>query len=859
MKLNGQTQILSSSIPVDKLIAPLDSSVLLKGDKSWGKLNFNSLQNLPSIPPGVTDVITQYSANDSSDFASTNTTFSLKTSPVANRLRGVCYAFEQYVLVGNFGTIVFSNDEGDTWTKFDWSAFGYPTGLTSSNSIIGVTYGKGYLVICTDNGKVYYRTSKLKNYDSANGVTVSGWTESVLPNTNLTLECLTFANNKFLLGTDISTSVGGVFSSSDLINWDLANTEINIYGITYGKGKYIAVGGLNNTDNNSLNNILYSYDGINWNYPTKNTTAISDTGHDLRSCSYGGGYFFACGALGIYAKSSDGINWLYNYISDSSNYTSTTAGTSTGCGYLRNSIYVNNQFYICSYENSSNSNTGEIYSFNPKTNTFTVIDTTSSKRHWYIYNYENIILVVGETGLIKKLNLDITWYDNTIPTVSSNKKLWARSKLFLSDGSIVYSDNVLIQPYLDQIDVPDSAIYLTLSSDLQLLKNSKKYQVITTEINNNVSINLPNDAEIGKSFVIMFNNAAPTNFKLNIKYYDSTNTLVNLTSLTDSCTVEVFCTSINTNSVWATTYQDSIGIGKNTYYNSRGIGIGNGAYLNAGGIGIGSGASNNSEGIGIGSGAYGNNSGGIGIGNNSNNNWEDGIGIGNNSTTNKYGWGTIALGPDSSCRNQNEISSPSKIDSVRFSEFLIQKWGFNQLQSSTNFQLLEPYTAQFVKIPTSSIVKFRIQIVLVRQDGSGNGSDLGFSEELNGSVICGSNGVPRPLHGTYTSNANTFMATNTTSGTDYYCTNPSTYGGIPFVVPYSVEKYANTLGSEYPLIRNIEGDTVFGNQTSNLIDFKMDFTENKFNLYVRTPAYPILIAANGIFTCMGWGSNYNSL
>jgi hypothetical protein len=71
--------------------------------------------------------------------------------------------------------------------------------------------------------------------------------------------------------------------------------ENNLYGVTYGNGKYVAVGALGTT--------LSSADGTNWqgNYAPE--------GFALNAVCWGNGQFVAVGSNGVIMASADGINW----------------------------------------------------------------------------------------------------------------------------------------------------------------------------------------------------------------------------------------------------------------------------------------------------------------------------------------------------------------------------------------------------------------------------------------------------------------------------------------------------------------------------------------------------------------------
>ena len=86
--------------------------------------------------------------------------------------------------------------------------------------------------------------------------------------------------------------------SSDGVNWTAKQvTGMWLYGVAYGNGKYIAVGG-----NESISYICYSTDDVNWT--TKQVSC-----RYLYGATYGNGKYIVMGDGGYIAYSTDGINW----------------------------------------------------------------------------------------------------------------------------------------------------------------------------------------------------------------------------------------------------------------------------------------------------------------------------------------------------------------------------------------------------------------------------------------------------------------------------------------------------------------------------------------------------------------------
>lgn len=162
----------------------------------------------------------------------------------------------------------------------------------------GVCYGDvGLFVTVTDQGSNRVATSP----DGDN------WTErSVSLNKEWLSVC--FGMGMYVaLGMDWDFPDNNIMTSPDGINWTLRTTPAdNNYGtwsqIIYQAGKFVAVG---------ENKILISSNGINWSFATINTPGIN-----IHSVTYGAGKFVAIGIdynsgadLYYSLHSTDGINW----------------------------------------------------------------------------------------------------------------------------------------------------------------------------------------------------------------------------------------------------------------------------------------------------------------------------------------------------------------------------------------------------------------------------------------------------------------------------------------------------------------------------------------------------------------------
>lgn len=167
------------------------------------------------------------------------------------------------------------------------------------------------------------------------------------------LRGITYGDGKFIaVGVDKE-----IYYSEDGINWTIVNHGIEdiyyrdeLFGVTYGNRKFVAVG----------EHIIYhSDDGINWDYaPISKQDSFT-----LNKVVYGDGKFVAVGAStnsGIY-YSVDGIEWTKPTISEIGNYLNgVTYGKDTyvAVGLNGNIIYSYDgiEWLSSSYNDSANLN-----------------------------------------------------------------------------------------------------------------------------------------------------------------------------------------------------------------------------------------------------------------------------------------------------------------------------------------------------------------------------------------------------------------------------------------------------------------------------------------------------------------------
>lgn len=225
-------------------------------------------------------------------------TWTPRTNGAAYNLMDITWSGSQFVAVGHIGTILTSPD-AITWTP-------KMTGRTFA--LWGVAYGNGKYVITEDGGHALISTDG-NTWTLANGLLNSnGLTYTfALRNTGYSI-C--WSGSQFVIvsgvggyslplpamGCDMYTSVDGNIWYNNA-NTLFATPPINsqLWGITYGNGKYVAVGfgGM----------ILTSYNGTNWIVQTSGTI------NNLWNIAWSGTQFIAVGDSGTILTSPDGVAW----------------------------------------------------------------------------------------------------------------------------------------------------------------------------------------------------------------------------------------------------------------------------------------------------------------------------------------------------------------------------------------------------------------------------------------------------------------------------------------------------------------------------------------------------------------------
>jgi hypothetical protein len=205
------------------------------------------------------------------------TTLTPRSSGTTHSLTSIVYANNEFVAVGDSGTILTSLD-GLTWTIRNSNAL---CDLTS------VTYGNGQFMAIGNSGLVATGICFLISPD---GVI---WTTHTLEPFTYWITSVAYGSGKFVV-------VGGggtILTSSDAITWTRQNSTVNdwLNSVTYGNNQFVTVG-----DSGA---IITSPDATIWTLRNWSTTIF------LHSVIYGDGRFLTMGPTAGVLTSSNGTTW----------------------------------------------------------------------------------------------------------------------------------------------------------------------------------------------------------------------------------------------------------------------------------------------------------------------------------------------------------------------------------------------------------------------------------------------------------------------------------------------------------------------------------------------------------------------
>src|SRR6266705_2364443 len=196
--------------------------------------------------------------------SSDGTNWTHAAAGTTNSLNDVSYGNGQFAAVGANGTVVVSPN-GTDWTPRD-------SGM--SNLLTSVAYGNGQFVA------VGFSFNGLASADGTN------WTRIHLGAT-LSPSTISFAGEQFVL-----LDYGTILTSTSGSNWShhfSASPGTSYSGISYGNGRYVAVGSHGQVGGNG--NVAVSRDTLTW------TPLDIGQSNSLYAVAFGSGLFVAVGGL----------------------------------------------------------------------------------------------------------------------------------------------------------------------------------------------------------------------------------------------------------------------------------------------------------------------------------------------------------------------------------------------------------------------------------------------------------------------------------------------------------------------------------------------------------------------------------
>ena len=245
---------------------------------------------------------------------------------------------------------IFRSTDGINWVSNNL--------YTGYNNNRMVTYANGiWVTVVTDSGYYYYNgTDRIMISYSYDGI---NWNSSEPLNYFNHGYCVIYANGLWIVGCGGGISFDGsgwtdsntcFLYSYDGINWTAENTYIlsACYGIAFGNGMWVAVGGGDDLGTSGKDQVVYSYDGFSWTGVSslKRTQGAGNSINNPTAIAYGNGVWVLGGdanqvPINTLAYSYDGINWTglgTNIFSTNCKNISYTNGVWVAVGSGTNSI-----------------------------------------------------------------------------------------------------------------------------------------------------------------------------------------------------------------------------------------------------------------------------------------------------------------------------------------------------------------------------------------------------------------------------------------------------------------------------------------------------------------------------------------
>ncbi|MCL2043629.1 MAG: glycoside hydrolase [Treponema sp.] len=204
-------------------------------------------------------------------------------------INAIAYGNGLLVAGGSRGTMIYSDDNGDTWQSVSDSGFG-------TDTISKITFGNGTFVAVGQAGSVSY---------SSDGITWIGISPGAFG--GLYIQDIAFGNGRFVAGAFTNPNNRIAYSDNGA-TWTRVTDIDTVFGTTgmlrsigYGNGRFIAAG--------SGSRIAYSDDdGLTW---TQSTTG--HTSGQISGIAYNNGRFVAGavdgGSVRLFYSDDDGDNW----------------------------------------------------------------------------------------------------------------------------------------------------------------------------------------------------------------------------------------------------------------------------------------------------------------------------------------------------------------------------------------------------------------------------------------------------------------------------------------------------------------------------------------------------------------------
>lgn len=315
-----------------------------------------------------------------------------------NNLNDVAFLNNQFVAVGNSGTLITSPD-GIVWTA--------RTSNAGTTNLHTVAYGAGTAkyIVGSAGGTNGYLSS------TDNGVT---WVSAALPTGGGgSIRALVFADGRFVG----AGSTGSVFTSTDGSTWILRQSVTNrtMRDIAHGNGRYVIV-------SNSSAAFATSTDGVTW---TAGDTAAGSTS-SLNAVAYGNGLFVAVGS-NLIATTTDGMNWVNR----------TPAGS-----FTFNGISFGGGVFVAV------ANTGLAYRSTDGVNWTPITSTGTTSNLTAVAYGAGMFTAVGAAGAVTtSADLGLTWSATTSGTAALNAIRYANGQfVVVGASSTVLTSQTLSAP-----------------------------------------------------------------------------------------------------------------------------------------------------------------------------------------------------------------------------------------------------------------------------------------------------------------------------------------------------------------------------------------------------------------------------